>query len=226
MTPLDNPAWHSLGRAHAGIGVHHALARRYRREVTPIGAVASPDPAALAALAELTAPDELLYMGEIICSPLPPCWVSEAEKPMAQMILDRPAEASATQVEPVVLTLAHAAEMSELASLTHPGPSGPELVRLGLFLGVREQGRLVAMAGQRFRMPRYVEISSVCTHPDWQGRGLARALMNHLAREIQRQGDTSFLHVLEENTRAAALYTSMGFTLRQRLWARILRRVG
>jgi predicted GNAT family acetyltransferase len=126
----------------------------------------------------------------------------------------------------VVLGMADAAEMSELATLTHPGPFGPELYRLGLFVGLREQGRLVAMAGQRLRIPGYVEISGVCTHPGWQGRGLARGLMNHLAREIQRQGDTPFLHVLEENTRAVTLYTRMGFTLRKRLWVRILRRVG
>ena len=98
---------------------------------------------------------------------------------MPQMILNRPAEAPAPGIAPVVLGPADAAEMCALAELTHPGPFGPEMIRLGRFLGVREQGRLLAMAGQRFRLPGFVEISGVCTHPDAQGRGYARALMNH-----------------------------------------------
>ncbi len=131
------------------------------------------------------------------------------------------------RLEPVVLTLADAAEMSELAELTHPGPFGPELVRLGVYVGVRDQGRLVAMAGQRRRLPGFVEISGVCTHPDWQGRGLARALMNRVAHEIQRHGDTPWLNVLEENTRAVALYTRMGYVFRASdFGSRWLRRVG
>ncbi len=178
------------------------------------------------ALATLAEPDEVLFTGEATLSPLPACWSLEAEKPMSQMILARPAETPVSALEPVVLTLADAAEMSELAELTHPGPFGPELVRLGLYVGVRDQGRLIAMAGQRRRMPGYVEISAVCTHPDWQGRGLARALMNRVAHEIQRHGDTPWLNVLEENTRAVALYTRMGYAVRKRFWVRRLRRVG
>jgi ribosomal protein S18 acetylase RimI-like enzyme len=223
---LDNPVWHSLGGAHAQFGVHHALARRYRREVTQIGAVAQPGFAGLEALAALTEPGEALYLGVEECEPLPSCWALEAEKAMPQMILNRPAEEPAPGIEPVVLGPADVAEMCALAELTHPGPFGPEMIRLGRFLGVREQGRLLAMAGQRFRLPGFVEISGVCTHPDAQGRGYARALMNHLAREIQRQGDTPFLHVIEENVRAAGLYARMGFVLRKRLWVRIVHRVG
>jgi predicted GNAT family acetyltransferase len=80
--------------------------------------------------------------------------------------------------------------------------------------------------GQRFRVPGFVEISGVCTHPNWQGRAFARALMNQMAREIQRQGDTPFLHVIEANVRAAGVYARMGFTLRQRLSALVVRRMG
>jgi ribosomal protein S18 acetylase RimI-like enzyme len=222
---LDNPVWHCLGGAHAAFSVNHPLARRYRREVTTIGAVAQPGPAALEALATLTAPGEVLYLGQEICDPLPPCWAIEAEKAMPQMVLPVPAEAPAPGVMAVVLGPADVPEMCALAELTHPGPFGPEMIRLGRFLGVKENGRLLAMAGQRFRLPSFVEISGVCTHPDAQGRGYARALMNHLAREIQSQGDTPFLHVIEENTRAAGLYARMGFVQRKRLWVRVVRRV-
>ncbi len=226
LAPLDNPVWHCLGGAHAAFAINHPLARRYRREVTQIGCVAQPGPAALEALATLTAPGEVLYLGQEQCDPLPSCWALEAEKAMPQMVLNCSAEAPSAGMIPVVLGPADVAEMCALAELTHPGPFGSEMIRLGRFLGVRDGGRLLAMAGQRFRLPGLVEISGVCTHPDAQGRGYARALMNHLAREIQSQGDTPFLHVIEENVRAAGLYARMGFVQRKRLWVRVVRRVG
>jgi ribosomal protein S18 acetylase RimI-like enzyme len=222
---LDNPVWHCLGGPHAAFAVNHPLARRYRREVTPIGCVAQPGPAALEALATLTDPGETLYLGQDTCDPLPACWALEAEKAMPQMVLNRPAETPAPGILPVVLGPADVPAMCALAELTHPGPFGPEMIRLGRFLGVMENGRLLAMAGQRFRVPGFIEISGVCTHPEAQGRGYARALMNHLAREIQAQGQSPFLHVIAENTRAAGLYTRMGFVARKRLWVRVVRRV-
>jgi len=226
---LDNPVWQALIGAHAGLASGDGLARRYRRGVTPIGAVREPSPAAYAALAALLAPVEILYLGVLEPAPLPAGLALEAEKPMLQMQLTQPVETAtlAADPSPVELGAADAGEMCALVDLTHPGPFGPEAYRLGRFIGLRDaSGRLVAMAGERFRVPGCTEISAVCTHPDVQGRGYARLLMNHIAAGIQARGETPFLHVLEENTRAAGLYLHMGFTTRRRLWARIVRRVG
>ncbi|MFI5355865.1 MAG: GNAT family N-acetyltransferase [Opitutales bacterium] len=222
---LNNPVWHSLAGAHEAFGVHHDLARRYRREVTQIAAIREPGFAGLEALATLTEPGESLYLAQETRDPLPGCWALEGEVVMWQMVLGRPADVPPPAIDAVVLGSADVPEMCALAALTHPGPFGPEGIRLGRFLGVRRGGHLVAMAGQRFRVPGFVEISGVCTHPEWQGHGFARALMNRLAAEIQGQGDTPFLHVLEANTRAAALYGRMGFVTRICPWARIVRRV-
>jgi predicted GNAT family acetyltransferase len=118
-----------------------------------------------------------------------------------------------------VLTLgeADAAEMFELAALTRPGPYRARTHALGEFIGVRRDGRLIAMAGQRLRLDGFTEISAVCTHPDHQGRGLARALMRLQAGRILAAGATPFLHAAHDNAGAIGLYESLGFRTRARI---------
>ena len=74
-----------------------------------------------------------------------------------------------------------------------------------------EDGRLIAMAGERMCAGPLREISGVCTHPEYQGRGLARRLMRKLVRRQMLRGETPFLHVMRDNQTARALYERMGF---------------
>ncbi|MBM7366644.1 GNAT family N-acetyltransferase [Gordonia hydrophobica] len=116
--------------------------------------------------------------------------------------------------EVVVLGPSDVAEMTALVELTEPGPFLPRTIEMGRYLGIRDDaGRLVAMAGQRLRLPGWVEISAVCTHPDARGRGLARRLVAAVAHETVTGGDTPFLHTTADNP-ARRLYESMGFVLR------------
>jgi predicted GNAT family acetyltransferase len=109
------------------------------------------------------------------------------------------------------LGLQHVPQALALTELTHPGPFGPRTIELGEYLGCFEGDRLVAMAGERSHAGTFHEISGVCTHPDFQGRGLARQLMARLiVRQLQR-GETPFLHVMRDNTGAHRLYERMGF---------------
>ena len=106
----------------------------------------------------------------------------------------------------------HAMQAHALATLTKPGPVGPRTTELGEYYGCFDGARLIAMAGERFRAGAYREISAVCTHPEYQGRGLARRLMAHLIRRHREQGAMSFLHVMTGNTRAHQVYARMGFS--------------
>lgn len=106
--------------------------------------------------------------------------------------------------------------MLELVELTRPGPFMDRTVELGTYLGIRHEGRLVAMAGERMRPAGWSEISAVCTHPDHRGRGLAGRLIRAVAAAVRERGDSPFLHAAAENTGAVRLYESMGFTLRRR----------
>lgn len=131
---------------------------------------------------------------------------------------------AAANPPPSRLGPAHATRMVELAGLTHPGPFGERNLELGDYFGFLEEGRLVAMAGERLECPPFREISAVCTHPDFQRRGLARRLMEHLiVRELGR-GEIPILHVLTGNLHARALYEKMGFRILRKMPVRVVQR--
>ncbi len=112
------------------------------------------------------------------------------------------------------LTDADAPAMLELATLTAPGPFLPRTHTLGQFWGVKENGKLLAMAGERMKLDGYTEVSGVCTHPDARGRGLAGLLSRTVATQIMKRGETPILHAFASNTTAVGLYEKLGFVLR------------
>jgi ribosomal protein S18 acetylase RimI-like enzyme len=106
-------------------------------------------------------------------------------------------------------------EMLQLVAQTKPGPFAPRTIDMGAYIGLRQAGRLVAMAGERFRPPGWTEISAVCTAPEFRGRGLATRLVQALAYGIRQRGETPFLHVASTNTNAITLYEALGFARRR-----------
>jgi predicted GNAT family acetyltransferase len=124
----------------------------------------------------------------------------------------------------IELTEADAPEMLALTELTHPGPFGKRTGELGLYLGIRREGRLAAMAGERLRMPGYTEVSAVCTHPDYQGQGFAAVLVAAVVARMRRRSERPFLHVRPENKRAIELYQRLGFTIRRQFNLTVLRK--
>jgi predicted GNAT family acetyltransferase len=223
-SPLDNPVWACLSGAHRAYADGNDLARRYRRGYSPIAAVAEETESAYQELAALAGPDEVLATGVTDRHPLPPEWVEIEQGTILQMVADRRLAERPAAVRPVVLSESDAPAMLALAGLTQPGPFGPLTHQLGSYLGIKVDSRLVAMAGQRFRLPDHQEISAVCTHPDWRGRGFARLLVTRLAASIHDAGLTPFLHVLASNTPAISLYERLGFRARRTFVMRMLRR--
>jgi len=158
-------------------------------------------------------PGEQVYSGQ--ADPLPdlPGLTTVLRRAGVQMIYEGPSPATDAE-NPIELGEADSAEMLALARLTEPGPFEAETWRMGRFFGVRRDGRLVAMAGQRMRPPGFVELSGVCTHPDARGEGLATRLTNHVTRAIIESGETPFLHAWADNTGAIGLYERLGYRLR------------
>jgi predicted GNAT family acetyltransferase len=142
-----------------------------------------------------------------------------------QMVCDTRVEVPARGAELCVLSEADIPEMLALTALTHPGPFRSHTYTLGTYLGIRVDSRLAAMAGQRMHLPGYREISAVCTHPDFQGRGYARTVVSRLVAETFERGLVPFLHVEEANERAQALYNALGFVERARLPLLVIERV-
>jgi predicted GNAT family acetyltransferase len=135
---------------------------------------------------------------------------------LVQMVCARPI---VTPPDPglSVLSAADVTEMLALTALTNPGPFRPETYTLGTYLGIRVGGRLAAMGGQRMYLPGYREVSAICTHPDFRGRGYARAIVAQLVAAIFDEGLTPFLHVQEENRAAQVVYDGLGFAVRAKL---------
>jgi predicted GNAT family acetyltransferase len=142
----------------------------------------------------------------------PDGWQELIRVPLVQMI-DAAVEGSDDPAA-VVLGAADVPEMLALVELTQPGPFASRTVELGTYVGMRVDGDLVAMAGQRMRLDGYVEISGVCTHPAHQGTGLAGRLVRDLVSRIRARGDVPILHAATENVGAIRLYEQLGFELR------------
>lgn len=220
---LDRPVWNSLATAHAHLAEGADLARRYPPALVPFAAVADTSAASLAALAALPAGDEVMAIVETEHLEPPAGLELVLKDNVVQMVATRAYErVSDSRIVP--LTEADAAEMYDLAMLTKPGPFTLRAQALGMFWGIRIDGRLAAMAGQRFRVPGYAELSGLCAHPDFQGQGLGKLLFNFVSGEISARGETPFLHAYAANTHATALYERLGYRLRTEVKLTVLRR--
>lgn len=207
---LDNIAWHTLVGPHARFAAGAGGARRYAIGFSPIVAFADVDAPDFDALTPLCGVDEHFYC-DGWAGPPPAGWRIEAESTMFKMVFDADLPASDAFPEAVPLGLQDASQALALARLTRPGPFGPRTIELGEYFGCFDDDRLIAMAGERMHAGRLREISGVCTHPDFQGRGLARRLMLKLVRRQMQRDERPFLHVMRDNAVARKLYAQMGF---------------
>ncbi|MEV4629628.1 GNAT family N-acetyltransferase [Micromonospora sp. NPDC049523] len=207
-----NPVWSSLVDRHARFAASHGRAIRFQPDISPFSAVTDwHDEGAWADLAELAGPGATVAVagvGLVLPAGWDVVWHGEGLQ-----LVDVAVEA-ADDPEAVTLTSDDVPEMLDLVARTEPGPFAPRTIELGTYLGIRRGGALVAMAGERLRVPGLTEISAVCTDPGHRGQGLASRLIKAVAAGIRRRGDTPFLHVAGNNINAIRLYESMGFKVR------------
>jgi ribosomal protein S18 acetylase RimI-like enzyme len=220
MHVLDRPIWNALTSRQAHVAEARGQAIRFLPEVTSLAACT---PGGFDDLAQLLQGDQRagLLVDE---EPALPASLARVDLvPVTQMVREG---GPLPDVAHDFLTLgpADVPEMVELAHRTKPGPFARRSAELGTFLGVRVEGRLVAMAGQRMRVEGFTEVSGVCTDPSALGRGLAAALVTELTGRIERGGEVAFLHVRSENERAIALYRRLGFGERRRFGYLVVRR--
>lgn len=228
---LDNPIWNSLNTDHAQLALSNELARRFPPSIGPLSGMARYDAASYEALRQLAGPGGVV--GLFLEQPyvVQPGWKLLRDGQMYQMIDSELGDAAAQshqhasepRVEIVQLSAADSPAMVELAHLTQPGPFFERTRELGTFFGIWSNGRLMAMAGERLRFPRFVEVSAVCTHPDARGRGYGSALTRMVAQHVRRNGKTPMLHLFAANQSAFRVYQSLGFTVRRTLELAILK---
>ncbi|PWH07327.1 GNAT family N-acetyltransferase [Brachybacterium endophyticum] len=213
---LDRPTWSALTGAHADFASGNDLVKRYPEDVSPfVGVKDWEDPAVWDAILDVFGHDAVVSVSH--SDPvLPESWSWEHRVPGVQLT-QTSALQPAPDAEAVRLGLEDAPEMLALVERNRPGPFLPRTVEMGRYVGIRREGRLVAMAGERLRPEGWTEISAVAVDPDHRRQGLASRLVLDVAFHIQQRGDRVLLHTGAENTGAIAAYEKLGFALRRTL---------
>ncbi|HET9838475.1 MAG TPA: GNAT family N-acetyltransferase [Candidatus Angelobacter sp.] len=225
MHGLDNPIWTALTTKQAQLAHSAALARRFPPEMTLLGALAANTPMAFDSLAQLIQRDPVtLYFSTL--PQLSPGWQVVRAVELLQMVKeDGVASGLPTQHEVMELTPADVPEMSEVYAATRPGRTlCPKIQKLGTFLGIRHEGKLVAMGGLRLHIAGYREITTVATRPGFEGRGFGTAVVLALMARIQVKGEKPFLTVRSDNERAIGIYRRLCFAERRRFYSQTIKR--
>lgn len=226
MHALDNVIWQALTTRQTEFAEVAGHARRFVPEVTSLTGFSLPNARGYASLASLVGSGgtAAVFLDEPYRER--EGWNAVGGAPLLEMVCDNgvaPANPRRSLPEITELRPQDSPDMVKLAALTKPGPFGSRTHELGTYLGIRSDGKLVAMAGERLKVPGYTEVSAVCTHPEHTGQGYAQVLMLELMQRIRSRKETPFLHVREDNVRAVPIYERLGFRVRVLLHYVLLR---
>jgi len=223
MHPLDRPIWTALTTRQQALAEGGALARRYPTDITPFADMVDMSAQSFAALGALICGSEIavLFTPDAVTAPAG-FKILLAES--GEQMTGTPAESAIGGVEIVTLGAGDVPAMMALTELTKPGPFHARTHELGTFLGIRVDGELVAMAGERMKPADYTELTAVCVHPSHRGRGYGQLLLGAVGRQILARGEIPFLHVFSSNTSAIALYRRQGMEIRRRLHVTVLQK--
>jgi predicted GNAT family acetyltransferase len=218
---LSNPIWHSLSTCHSNFTKGNHLAKRYPEDIGPLAGIPEQSEETWEALKALMLPGQhsVLFLNEP-----PRCAAGltlTVQFPLEQMICTC-SHCLSSDVKVEDLAEADVPEMLALTALTEPGPFRDRTIWLGGYCGIRDQGRLVAMAGRRTAIPGHREVSAVCTHPSYRGRGYGAALVSAVSNGIMRLGEVPYLHVRQSNSSAISLYRRLGYEISRTFYGAVV----
>lgn len=222
---LDNPVWSALNTGNKNLAEGAGNVRFYPYGVAPFAGLKTNSAENLQGLYNVL-PHEDGIAGVVATEELnmPQPWKLLNCIPVLQMVCEKFIHSGQTAVPMVNLLEEHVPQMLALTKLTNPGPFRERTIDFGHYQGIFDGERLVAMAGQRMYAPPYAEISAVCTHPNYAGRGYAAQLIQSQVKRINNNGEIPFLHVISSNERAINLYKQLGFSVRKELLFHIVKR--
>jgi ribosomal protein S18 acetylase RimI-like enzyme len=213
---LDRPIWSALTTSQKHLAEGGLPALRYPVDMTPFADMIDMSESSFAALGDLMSGSQVAAL----FTPEPvdvPAGYKVVLADTGEQMIGSPADSPLRGAEIVTLGDADVPAMMALTALTKPGPFATRTHELGTFLGIRVNGELVAMTGERMKPGKFTEMTAVCVHPDHRGRGYAQALLAAVARQIEARGEIPFLHVFSSNASAIALYQRQGMRIRRRL---------
>jgi len=215
---LDNPAWNALISGNEQLSYGNGQVRYFDKEVSPFAAFKENTADNFRLLYEMLPHNGPVLFVTPVETEIPPTWKVLQFIKGLQMVYDVVKTQDGVQTELIPLTGEHVPQMLALAKLTNPGPFAEKTINFGRYHGIFENGKLVAMAGQRLHVFNYAEVSAVCTHPDHTGKGYARQLLIHHINRIKAASEIPILHVRQDNERAIKVYESLGFSTRREVY--------
>lgn len=222
VTLLDNPGWYALNSHHRHLAIWGNIAARYQSDMFMVAAMPENNALGFDDLRSLVEIDEMIYVLGELPEDLSG-WEVKRTDQYPQMICDdlKPTP----NVDAIYLSTDDVPDMLDLVALTQPGPFLHRTIEMGQYLGLHQDGQLVAMAGERLHLTGFCEISAVCTLPDYRGQGYAGALTTMVAEKIIEREEVPFLHISPTNDVAMKLYKKLGFRLRKKIKLSVLKRL-
>jgi ribosomal protein S18 acetylase RimI-like enzyme len=221
---LDNPAWNALISGNSNLSFGNEQVKYFDSEVSPFAAFSENSAENFQLLYELIPEGRVMLFIAPVEIEIPSPWKVLNCIKGKQMVCDIQTEQSEPSLKLTPLTEEHIPQMLALTKLTNPGPFASRTIDFGHYQGVFDDDKLVAMAGQRMRVFNYAEISAVCTHPDYLGRGYAKQLLIHQINRIKAASEIPFLHVRYDNDRAIKVYESLGFSTRREIYFYVMQK--
>lgn len=214
---LDSPVWNALISGNKDLSYGTKKVKFFSKDVSPFAGFEENSTANFQLLHTLTAADRIAGFFTPGKLTLPDEWELLRSIVAVQMVYKNEQPPSQTKVPISRLTEKDVPAMLALTKLTNPGPFELHTIDFGHYYGIFENEKLVAMAGQRLHPFSYAEISAVCTHPDYTGRGYAGLLLSHQVERIKKEGCIPFLHTRSDNERAISVYKRIGFSERKKI---------
>lgn len=221
---LDNPAWNAMNSGNSHLALGNDRAKFFPADVGPFAGLKNYDEPSFSELYDLVPNGRIVAIPSKNKLAIPKYWQIKNTYDIIQMIFNKTYLTSKTYPEIIPLGKQHIAQMIELTKLTQPGPFLQRTIEFGNYTGIFNSDRLIAMAGQRMHANEYVEISAVCTHPDFAGKGYASSLILNQVDKIVQEGNIPFLHVKADNKSAINLYKRLGFTVRSEIYIYVLQK--
>ena len=225
---LDNMIWNALTTGNNDIAIINGDVGYYIPDIAPFAGMKDFNDANLKKLYEFIPANRNVALSSLDkMNHDDSRWKLIQPMDITQMVYEHTVSTFTTRNSPLIVPLSevHVPQMMELTALTRPGPFLHQTIRFKNYFGIFIEGRLAAMAGQRMHPLPYMEVSAVCTHPDFRGMGYAKTLMLHLMKIILDNSFIPFLHVLSNNSNAIELYKTIGFRIRKQIFVDMIRRV-
>jgi len=221
---LDNPVWNALNTGNKNLSEGSAQVRIFPQDIAPFVGLKEFNEDHFKILYNLIPAQRVVAVVTTEDLPVPELWNVIQKMDVLQMTCENSSLSSREPGGLIPLGEIHVPQMLDLARLTNPGPFYNRTILFGNYYGVFKGSQLVAMAGQRLHVGKNIELSAICTHPDYLGNGYASALIIHLMKLIHEQNCTPFLHVLKDNLHAIRLYKSLEFTTRRDMTIKVIQK--